>query len=331
MVGYIARRLLTMIPLWLLLSIVTFILIELPPGDVVTNQVIALRAQNLEVSDSTVMQMRAQWGLDEPLYLRYMLWIRNILMRGDLGRSVDGRSNLQILKETIPFTVIIAIGAFIVAWGLAIPLGIYSATHQYSIVDYIVTFLGFMGLGAPGWLLAIIVAWASLYFFDFVPLGINSLRFLDAPWSWAKVVDTALHLWAPILLTAIPVLGATIRIVRNNLLDQLQQQYVVTARAKGLSETNLVLKYPVKIAFNPLISELGGLIYGIISQQGLIGIVLGLPTLGPLLLNSLMAQDMVLAGTILLIYASIIWVTTLISDILLAWVDPRIRYEGRTR
>jgi peptide/nickel transport system permease protein len=331
MVGYIARRLLTMIPLWLLLSVVTFVLIELPPGDMVTNQVIALRAQNLEVSDSTIMQMRAQWGLDEPLHLRYMLWIRNILVRGDLGQSVDGRSNLQILKETIPYTVIIAVGAFIVAWGLAIPLGIYSATHQYSTVDYVVTFLGFMGLGAPGWLLAIIVAWASLYFFDFVPLGINSLRFLDAPWSWAKAVDTAMHLWAPILLTAIPVLGATIRIVRNNLLDQLQQQYVVTARAKGLSERNLVLKYPVKIAFNPLISELGGLIYGIISQQGLIGIVLGLPTLGPLLLNSLLAQDMILAGTILLIYASIIWVTTLISDILLAWVDPRIRYEGRTR
>jgi peptide/nickel transport system permease protein len=331
MVGYIARRLLTMIPLWLLLSVVTFVLIELPPGYMVTNQVIALRAQNLEVSDSTIMQMRAQWGLDEPLHLRYMLWIRNILVRGDLGQSVDGRSNLQILKETIPYTVIIAVGAFIVAWGLAIPLGIYSATHQYSTVDYVVTFLGFMGLGAPGWLLAIIVAWASLYFFDFVPLGINSLRFLDAPWSWAKAVDTAMHLWAPILLTAIPVLGATIRIVRNNLLDQLQQQYVVTARAKGLSERNLVLKYPVKIAFNPLISELGGLIYGIISQQGLIGIVLGLPTLGPLLLNSLLAQDMILAGTILLIYASIIWVTTLISDILLAWVDPRIRYEGRTR
>ena len=331
MVGYIARRLLTMIPLWLLLSVVTFVLIELPPGDVVTNQVIALRAQNLEVSESTVMQIRAQWGLDEPLHLRYMLWIRNILVRGDLGQSVDGRSDLQILKETIPYTVIIAVGAFIVAWGLAIPLGIYSATHQYSAVDYVVTFLGFMGLGAPGWLLAIIVAWASLYFFDFVPLGINSLRFLDAPWSVAKAIDTAKHLWAPILLTAIPVLGATIRIVRNNLLDQLQQQYVVTARAKGLSERNLVIKYPVKIAFNPLISELGGLIYGIISQQGLIGIVLGLPTLGPLLLNSLLAQDMVLAGTILLIYASIIWVTTLISDILLAWVDPRIRYEGRSR
>lgn len=331
MVGYIARRLLTMIPLWLLLSIVTFVLIELPPGDVVTNQVIALRAQNLEVSESTVRQMRAQWGLDEPLHLRYMLWIRNILVRGDLGQSVDGRSNLQILKEAIPYTVIIAVGAFIVAWGLAIPLGIYSATHQYSTVDYVVTFLGFMGLGAPGWLLAIIVAWASLYFFDFVPLGINSLRYLDAPWSWAKAVDTAKHLWAPILLTAIPVLGATIRIVRNNLLDQLQQQYVVTARAKGLSERNLVIKYPVKIAFNPLISELGGLVYAIISQQGLIGIVLGLPTLGPLLLNSLLAQDMILAGTILLIYASIIWVTTLISDILLAWVDPRIRYEGRSR
>lgn len=331
MVGFIVRRILTMIPLWLLLSMVTFFLIDLPPGDMVTSQITFLRSQNVDVDQATIDRLRARWGLDEPFHIRYVRWIENILVRGDLGRSVDGRMNIDILRETIPYTAVIAFGAFIVAWVVAIPLGIYSATHQYSTVDYVVTFLGFMGLGAPGWLLAIILAWASLYFFDFVPLGINSLRFLDAPWSWAKAVDTAKHLWAPILLTAIPVLGSTIRIIRNNLLDQLGQQYVVTARAKGLSEMRLVLKYPVKIAVNPLISELGLLVYGIISQQGLIGIVLGLPTLGPLLLTSLQAQDMVLAGTILLIYATIIWVTTLISDILLAWVDPRIRYEGRTR
>ena len=331
MVSYILRRLVTMIPLWLLLSFITFFLIELPPGDVVSNELIALRAQNLEIDEAVIARLRDQWRLDDPFRVRYVRWIENVLLRGDLGSSVDGRDNLDVLKETIPYTVVIGISAFIIAWGLAIPLGIYSATHQYSGVDYLVTFLAFMGLGAPGWLLAIIVAWASLYFFDFVPLGINSLEFLGAPWGWAKVVDTAKHLWAPILLTAIPALGATIRIVRNNLLDQLGQQYVMTARAKGLSETKLVLKYPVKIAINPLISELGLLVYGIVSQQGLIGIVLGLPTLGPLLLNSLLAQDMILAGTILLIYASLIWVTTLLSDVLLAWFDPRIRYEGRAR
>ncbi len=331
MVGYIVRRILTMIPLWLILSVIVFFLIELPPGDMVSSQVSFLRSQNVTVDATTVARLRAQWGLDEPFLVRYFHWIENILLRGDLGRSVDGRANVDVLRETIPYTALIAFGAFIFAWVVAIPLGIYSATHQYSTVDYIVTFFGFMGLGAPGWLLAIIVAWASLYFFDFVPLGINSLRYLDAPWSWEKAIDTAKHLWAPILLTAIPVLGSTIRIVRNNLLDQLRQQYVVTARAKGLSELRLVLKYPVKIAINPLISELGLLVYGIVSQQGLIGIVLGLPTLGPLLLASLQAQDMILAGTILLIYATIIWVTTLISDILLAWVDPRIRYEGRAR
>jgi peptide/nickel transport system permease protein len=226
---------------------------------------------------------------------------------------------------------VIGITAFVLALGLAIPLGIYSATHQYSLLDYLITFLAFIGLGAPGWLLAIIIAWASLYFFDFVPLGINSLEYLGAPWTWAKALDTAKHLWVPILLTTIPAMGVTIRIVRNNLLDQLGQQYVTTARAKGLTEGNLVRKYPVKIAVNPLISELGMLVYGIISQQGLIGIVLGLPTLGPLLLNSLLAQDMILAGSILLIYATLIWVSTLISDVLLAWFDPRIRYEGKSR
>lgn len=328
---YIIKRLLTMIPLWLLLSVITFFLIELPPGDVVTNQVMALRAQNLEVEQSTIDRMRSKWGLDDPFLVRYFRWIENIVVRRDLGSTVDGRENLDVLLETIPYTVIIGAGAFILALGIAIPLGIYSATHQYSLLDYIITFLAFIGLGAPGWLLAIIIAWASLYFFDFVPLGINSLEFFGAPWSWAKILDTAKHLWAPIILTALPALGATIRIVRNNLLDQLGQQYVVTARAKGLTEPKLVRKYPVKIALNPLVSDLGLLVYGIVSQQGLIGIVLGLPTLGPLLLNSLLAQDMILAGTILLIYATIIWVATLASDVLLAWFDPRIRFGGSSR
>ena len=317
-----------MIPLWLLLSLITFFLVELPPGDVVTNQVMALRAQNLEVDAAAVARMRAQWGLDDPFLVRYVQWLENILLHGELGKTVDGRENLDVLMETIPYTVVIAVAAFIIALGIAIPLGIYSATHQYSVLDYVITFLAFTGLGAPGWLLAIIIAWASLYFFDFVPLGINSLEYLGAPWSWGKFLDTAKHLWLPIILTAIPALGVSSRIVRNNLLDQLEQQYVVTARAKGIREGKLVRKYPVRIALNPLISNLGLLVYGIVAQQGLIGIVLGLPTLGPLLLNSLLAQDMTLAGTILLIYATLIWVTTLVSDVLLAWFDPRIRFEG---
>ena len=326
---YIVKRLLTMIPLWLLLSLITFFLIELPPGDIVTNEVIALRAQNLEIDDEVIARMRARWRLDDPFLSRYSRWLENIVLRGDLGSTVDGRDNLDVLLETIPYTVIIGAAALGIALGLAIPLGIYSATHQYSIIDYITTFLAFIGLGAPGWLLAIIVAWGALYFFDFVPLGINSLEFFGAPWSQAKLIDTAKHLWAPILLTALPAVGSIIRVVRNNLLDQLGQQYVVTGRAKGLTERRLVTKYPVRIALNPLVSDLGQLVYGIVAQQGLIGIVLGLPTLGPLLLNSLMAQDMILAGTILLIYATLIWVTTLVSDVVLAWFDPRIRFEAR--
>jgi peptide/nickel transport system permease protein len=331
MQGYILRRIVTMIPLWLMLSVVTFFLVELPPGDVVTTQLTALRAQNLEVDETVINQMRQQWGLDDPFWVRYVRWIENMFLRGDLGRSVDGRSNVAVLSETIPYTVVIGVAALVIALGLAIPLGIYSATHQYSPLDYLITFLAFIGLGAPGWLLAIIIAWASLYFFNFVPLGINSLEYLGAPWTWGKVVDTFNHLWAPIILTALPAMGSVIRVIRNNLLDQLGQQYVTTARAKGLPEEKIVRKYPIKIAVNPLISELGALVYGIVAQQGLIGIVLGLPTLGPLLLNSLQAQDMILAGTILLIYATLIWVSTLISDILLAWFDPRIRYEGKSR
>lgn len=328
---YIVRRLLTMIPLWILLSAITFFLIELPPGDVVSNEVIALRAQNVEVDESLIQRLRAQWGLDDYFHVRYLRWIENVIVRGDLGKTVDGRKNIDVLIEVMPYTIIIGVSALILSLGAAIPLGIFSATHQYSIADYVITFLAFAGLGAPGWLLAIIVAWASLYFLDFVPLGINSLEYLAAPMSWEKALDTAKHLWAPILLSALPSLGATIRIVRNNLLDQLGQQYVVTARAKGLKEPKLVRKYPVKIALNPLISDFGMLVYGIIAGQGLIGIVLGLPTLGPLLLHSLLAQDMILAGTILLIYASVIWLATLASDVLLAWFDPRIRFEGTAR
>lgn len=327
---FIIKRLLTMIPLWLMLSLITFFLIELPPGDIVTNEVIAMRAQNLEIDDAAIARMRARWGLDAPFMSRYMRWLENIVLRGDLGSTVDGRDNLDVLLETIPYTLIIGVSAFVISMGVAIPLGVYSATHQYSSVDYVTTFLAFIGLGAPGWLLAIIVAWASLYFLDFVPLGINSLEFLDAPWSREKIIDTAKHLWAPIMLTALPAIGGTIRVVRNNLLDQLGQQYVVTGRAKGLTERRLVTKYPVRIALNPLVSDLGQLVYGIVAGQGLIGIVLGLPTLGPLLLNSLVAQDMILAGTILLIYASIIWLSTLASDVLLAWFDPRIRFEARS-
>ena len=328
---YIVKRLLTMIPLWLLLSIITFFLIELPPGDVVSNEVIALRAQNIEVDDSMIQRLRLQWGLDDHFHVRYLRWIENIVVRRDLGRAVNGRKNVDVLLEALPYTIIIGASSLIVSLGIAIPLGIFSATHQYSIADYIITFLAFAGLGAPGWLLAIIVAWASLYFLDFVPLGINSLEYIAAPMSWDKALDTAKHLWAPVFLTALPSIGATIRIVRNNLLDQLGQQYVVTARAKGLEESKLVRKYPVKIALNPLISDFGMLVYGIFAGQGLIGIVLGLPTLGPLLLHSLLAQDMILAGTILLIYASVIWLATLASDVLLAWFDPRIRFEGTAR
>ncbi|MCY3718456.1 MAG: ABC transporter permease [Anaerolineaceae bacterium] len=327
---FIIKRLLTMVPLWLLLSIITFFLIELPPGDIVTNEVIALRAQNIEVDEAAIARMRAQWQLDAPFLSRYLRWLGNIALRGDLGSTVDGRENLDVLRETIPYTLVIGVSAFVLSLGVAIPMGIYSATHQYSTVDYVTTFLAFIGLGAPGWLLAIVLAWASLYFFDFVPLGINSLEYLDAPWSHEKAIDTAKHLWAPILLTALPSIGGIIRVVRNNLLDQLGQQYVVTARAKGLPERRLVRKYPVRIALNPLVSDLGQMVYGIVAGQGLIGIVLGLPTLGPLLLNSLVAQDMILAGTILLIYASIIWLSTLLSDVVLAWFDPRIRFEARS-
>jgi peptide/nickel transport system permease protein len=241
------------------------------------------------------------------------------------------RPVVDILKERVPLTVAFSSAALLLSWIIAIPIGIYSATHQYSGADYLFTFIGFLGLGTPGWLLALILGWLSISVLGHNPLGITSVEYIDTPWSWPKVVDVLGHLWFPVLLTGISTTGNMIRTVRNNLLDELQQQYVITARAKGLAEWKLITKYPVRLAISPVISSVGYVLPQMFGGLGIIAVALQLPTVFPVLTSALRLQDMNLAGSVLLALSALTMIGTLLSDILLALVDPRIRLGGGSR
>ncbi|GAB4557284.1 MAG: ABC transporter permease [Anaerolineae bacterium] len=329
MLAYVARRLLMLIPILFLISVVSFFVIELPPGDWVSFQIESLRMSGVQVSEDEAIRLTRQYGLDLPAHQRYLKWIKGMVLEGDFGWSFQwNRPVNDILKERIPLTVLVSLSALLFSWAVAIPIGIYSATHQYSVWDYIFTFMGFIGLATPGFLLALILAWAFFRFFDFSVLGLFSTEYLDAPWSWAKFVDMLKHLWLPMIIVGMAGTGGTIRVMRGNLLDELNKQYVITARAKGLKEWQILLKYPVRMAINPIISTVGWVLPGIVSGEILVSIVLSLQTTGPILLRAVLAQDMYLAGSIVMILSTLTVIGTLISDLLLAWLDPRIRYGG---
>lgn len=329
MLGYIVRRLVMLVPILFLISVVSFFIIELPPGDWATYYIENLRSSGIELSEEEAQRLIRQYGLDRPVYIRYLKWMENMILHGDLGWSFQWqRSVNDLLKERVPLTVFVSLLALIFSWVVAIPIGIYSATHQYSVWDYIFTFIGFIGLATPGFLLALILAWGLYVFFDFPVLGLFSTEFLDQPWSWAKFLDMLKHIWLPMILVGLANTGGTIRVMRGNLLDELRKPYVVTARAKGLTGWGLLFKYPVRVAVNPMISTIGWVLPGIVSGELLVAIVLSLQTTGPLLLRAVLAQDMYLAGSIVMILSTLTVIGTLLSDILLAWMDPRIRYEG---
>lgn len=316
-----------LIPILILMSMVAFFLIQLPPGDFVTQRITQLELTGVQVSEQEAQRLRMQYGLDKPPIARYVWWVRGILVDGNWGWSIQWNKSVnEILNERIPMTVAISLGALIFSWGIAIPIGIYSATHQYSVVDYIASFIGFVGVATPGFLLALVAAWLLFTQLNFSALGLFSRDFVEAPWSWAKFVDLLKHLWLPLLLVGMANTAGTIRTVRNNLLDELNKQYVVTARAKGLSEWRLLFKYPVRMAINPLLSTVSWVLPGLISGTVLIDIVLSLQTVGPVLLRATMAQDMYLAGSIVLILSAMTVIGALLGDILLVLVDPRIRF-----
>ncbi len=327
MLLYIVRRVLMLIPILVLMSMVAFFLIQLPPGDYVSFRIQQLKMSGVEVSEDEAERLKIQFGLDKPPMERYVWWISGIVLRGNWGWSLQWNKSVnEILQERVPMTVVISLSALIFSWIVAVPIGIYSATHKYSLLDYLFTFLGFIGVATPGFLLALIMAWLLFTKFGFSALGLFSKEYLDAPWSFAKFIDLDQHIWLPLILVGLGNTAATIRVVRNNLLDELNKQYVITARAKGLSEWRLLLKYPVRMAINPLLSTVSWVLPGLVSGTVLIDIVLSLQTVGPVLLRATLAQDMYLAGAIVLILSALTVVGALLGDILLVLVDSRIRF-----
>ncbi len=325
---YILRRIITFIPMLIIISIVSFIIIQLPPGDFLTTYIMQLQSRGYRLAQEEVVRLAERYGLDDPLYVQYFKWIHNIILHGDLGRSFQYDKPVSVLiGERIGLTVLISIFTMIFTWIIAIPIGIYSATHQYSLFDYIFTFLGFIGISLPGFLIALIFIYIGIAYLGINVTGLFSPQYAEASWSLLKFIDLLKHIWVPVVVIGLSGTAGMIRTVRGCLLDELSQPYVVTARAKGLPERKLLLKYPVRIAINPIISTIGWLLPSIVSGETLAAIVLNIPTTGPLLLTALRSQDMYLAGSFILILSSLTLLGSLISDILLAWVDPRIRYE----
>jgi peptide/nickel transport system permease protein len=329
MLGYILRRLLLMIPTLFVISVVSFIALQLPPGDYLTSYAAQLTTQGEYIDQQSLDSLRERYGLGEPVYVQYGKWVYGIVTRGDWGQSMEWQKPVKdLIGEALGLTVALAVFSLLVSWLIAIPMGVYSATHQYSIPDYLMAVFSFLGVGVPAFLWALII----MYFAQ-TQLGLNvgglfSEKYLSAPWSWGKVVDLLKHLWIPGLIVAIENTAGDFRTTRANLLDEVNKPYVELARAKGLSEGRLIWKYPVRVALNPFFSTVGWSLSNRISSITLMSVVLSLQTTGPMQLRALMSQDMYLAGGILVLLSTLTVVGTLVSDILLAWVDPRIRLEG---
>ena len=327
MLAYILQRIAIMIPTLLVVSVISFFLIQLPPGDFLTTYVANLAQTGEVVDQARIDLLRQRYGLDQPFFVQYWKWISGVV-HGDFGDSFStGKPVASLIWERLGLTVTIAVVTLFVTWIIAIPIGIYSATHQYTFFDTFFTFLGFIGMATPGFLLALLLMYVSYTLFGTSIGGLFSDEFVDAPWSAAKTVDLLKHLWVPVAVLAVQGTAGLIRQIRANLLDQLEMPYVVTARAKGLSEWRLLLKYPVRLAVNPMVSTLGWMLPMLVSGSVIVAMVLSLPTTGPLLLTALMEQDMYLAGSFVFLLSALTVIGTLISDILLAWVDPRIRFE----
>ncbi|SIN83474.1 ABC transporter permease [Vannielia litorea] len=325
--GFILRRVLYMIPTVFLVSIVTFIIIQLPPGDYLDT----LAAEMGEAGGDNVAvveQLRAQYGLGEPMYVQYWKWMTGILLEGDFGISFEKNVPVtDVIWDRLGWTFAISVLTLLFIWAVALPIGIYSAVRKYSAGDYIATLLGFIGLAIPNFLLALVMMYVAFKYFGQSVGGLVSPEYLNQPWTWAKVVDLLQHIWMPIFVVGTSGAAALIRIMRANLLDELYRPYVVTARAKGMSEFQLLMRYPVRVALNPFISTIGWILPTLVSGEIIVAVVMNLPTTGPLLLRALLVQDMYLAGSLILIVSLLTVIGTLLSDVLLAWVDPRIRYQ----
>lgn len=328
MTRYILQRLALLPALMLMYSFVIFVIIQAPPGDFLTHYVATLASSGSSISMEQMQALRASYGLDQPFLVQYWLWLKHIAI-GDMGLSLEyQRPNAELIGEQLAATIALALFSFVLTWAIAVPAGIWCATHQRSLVDHVLTVVNYVGVATPNFMLALVLMWVGFAWLGVSVTGLFSEEYVDAPWSLARVADMLAHMWLPALVLAIAGTARLTRIMRANLLDELNKPYVTTARAKGLSEWTLVLRYPVRLALNPLVSTIGWYLPALFSGSLIVATVMNLPNIGPLLLRALINQDMYLAGGILLIYSFLTIVGTLLSDVLLALIDPRIRMDG---
>lgn len=327
MTGYVGRRLISMVFTFFLLSILIFIIINLPPGDYATRYVASVRQQGGVVDQTEIDAIRRNYGLDQSLVEQYARWFGKFL-QGDMGQSFEWRRPVvDLLNERLPYTLLVSFSSLIFTYAVAIPIGIYVATHQYSLGDYVFSVVGLIGLATPSFMLALILMFLFYKYFGISVGGLFSSQYALAPWSLAKVWDLFQHMWIPIIVIGLASTAGLIRVMRGSLLDELSKQYVTTARAKGLGEGRLLFKYPVRVALNPILSTIGYELPRIISGETITSIVLNLPTTGPIIFRALLSQDMYLAGATVMMLGTLTLIGTLISDILLSVADPRIRFE----
>jgi len=327
MLQYIIKRLLLLPFLLLVFSIFAFFIIQAPPGDFVTAYIAELSTSGSSIDRAQIDALRQLYGLDQPIYIQYFKWMGRILT-GDLGVSLDWmRPNTQLIGDRLLLTVALGLFTFGFTWVMAIPIGILSATRQYSFFDHFFTVFNYIGVATPTFMTALVLMWLAFSRFGISVTGLFSPEYVGAPWTWGRVVDLLKHIWLPAAILGADGTARLARVMRANLLDELQKPYVEMARAKGLSEWRLVIKYPVRLAINPLVSTIGWYLPLLFSGSVIVATVMNLPTIGPMLLRALTVQDMFLAGSIILIYCGLAIIGTLISDILLAWLDPRIRME----
>ena len=332
MLRYIGKRLLALIPLLIIISVLSFLIIELPPGDYVTRYIADLEMKGMKVTEEDTLRLRAMYDLDKPVPVRYVNWITKIVTRGDFGRSFQyNRPVSELIWERQGLTLIISLITMVFTYVVAITIGIYSAVRPNTLFDYVFTLIGFIGVAVPGFLIAMIAMWLSYSKLGVSITGLFSAQYADAPWSLAKLENMLERVWVPVLVIGLSGTASIIRIMRSGVLDEVKKQYVVTARAKGVKEVRLLMKYPVRVAINPIISTIGWVLPSVISGESVVAIVLNLPTTGPLLLNALLNQDMYLAASFILLLSTLTVIGTVFSDILLAVLDPRIRYQGITK
>jgi len=328
MLNYSVRRLVAMIPTLVAISIIVFFIIQLPPGDYLESHIATLQAQGESIDSKKIEFLRQQYGLDQPMWKQYLVWATGFL-RGDLGYSFEYDLPVrEVIGDRMFLTVLISLVTIVFTWLIAFPIGIYSATHQYSWGDYGLTFVGFIGLATPNFLLALVMLYLANVYFGTSIGGLMDPEYIDQPWTLGNLKSVLEHLWIPVIVIGTAGTAAMIRRLRANLLDELEKQYVVTGRAKGLPPGKLLRKYPLRMALNFFVSDIGNLLPSIISGAEVTAVVLSLPTTGPLLIASLQSQDMYLAGSFLMFLAILTVFGVLVSDLLLAILDPRIRLQG---